>query len=69
MCSLFFPIIQILFTIEKKNVYFISSALCILLIHLLLKTKFHYLPESVAVVFLGKSKILLNLVLWKYFMG
>lgn len=29
-------------------------ALCILLIHFLLKTKFHYLPESVAVVFLGK---------------
>lgn len=28
-------------------------ALCILLIHFLLKTKFHYLPESVAVVFLG----------------
>ena len=33
---------------------FFISALCILLIHFLLKTKFHYLPESVAVVFLGK---------------
>ncbi|KAK3744475.1 hypothetical protein QZH41_012878 [Actinostola sp. cb2023] len=28
-------------------------ALCILVTHFLIKTKFHYLPESVAVVFLG----------------
>ena len=30
--------------------------LCILVIYFLIKHKFHYLPESVAVVFLGKIK-------------
>ena len=30
-----------------------SIAFSILLIHILIQTKFHYLPESVAVVFLG----------------
>ncbi|XP_078688149.1 sodium/hydrogen exchanger 8-like isoform X1 [Branchiostoma floridae x Branchiostoma belcheri] len=31
----------------------IMLALCIMLVHLLIKTRFHYLPESVAIVFLG----------------
>ncbi|KAI3385838.1 hypothetical protein SNEBB_000594 [Seison nebaliae] len=37
------------------NIFFILSvvAICVLLVHLLIKTRFHYLPESVAVVFLG----------------
>ncbi|KAL9974082.1 hypothetical protein ACROYT_G011081 [Oculina patagonica] len=40
---------------SSMTIFFILLvvALCILLIHFLLKTKFHYLPESVAVVFLG----------------
>ena len=32
---------------------FLPSALCILVVHLLLITRFHYLPESIAIVFLG----------------
>ena len=43
------------FSLLINELHFVSFvALCILLIHFLLKTKFHYLPESVAVVFLGK---------------
>lgn len=40
---------------SSMTIFFILLvvALCILLIHFLLKTKFHYLPESVAIVFLG----------------
>lgn len=40
---------------SSMTIFFILLvvALCILLIHFLLKTKFHYLPESVAVIFLG----------------
>lgn len=37
-------------------IFFVLSvlALCILVVHLLIKTDFHYLPESVAVIFVGK---------------
>ncbi|XP_032222546.2 sodium/hydrogen exchanger 8-like [Nematostella vectensis] len=40
---------------SSMTIFFILLviALCILLTHFLIKTKFHYLPESVAVVFLG----------------
>ena len=39
--------------------YFLMTALSIILVHLLIKFKFHYLPESVAVVGLG---VLIGLV-------
>lgn len=40
---------------SSMTIFFVLSvlALCILLIHLLIQTSFQYLPESVAVVFLG----------------
>ena len=42
-------------TSNSWTVFFILCVLacCILLIHILIETKFHFLPESVAIVFLG----------------
>lgn len=35
--------------------------ICILLIHVMLKFHFHYVPESVAVIFIGKINLLFSI--------
>lgn len=39
-------------TLIKAHSYI--SAISILVVHMLITTKFHYLPESIAIIFLGK---------------
>jgi len=37
------------------TVVFVLAAIGIMVVHLLIQTRFHYLPESVAVVIVGKN--------------
>lgn len=37
-----------------NSVLFFPTAICIILVHLLIRYRLHFLPESVAVVSLGK---------------
>ena len=41
-----------------KIILFVFSAISILVVHLLICTKFHYLPESIAVVSFGKQRLI-----------
>ena len=42
--------------------FHLFSALCILVVHFIIKTEFHYLPESVAIIFLGTSSLPFSLM-------
>jgi len=73
------PAVQDLPDIEESNVessysmtiFFLLSvvALSILLVHMLIQTKFHYLPESIAIILLGTMIGLILSVFSRYHLG